>query len=478
MTNISRKLYTGLNSGAVHQPLLRPLAAAIALLISGSTHAATFTVINTNDNNVGGLREAISNANNANGADTIVFDSSIISQTIVLTGGEITISDELTITGPAPGDARGIAIDGNHSSRIFRVPNGIPLTLENLTLTSGAEVGINNPGGAIQSFGSLTLNDTIVTGNKTMGIASGGGGLFGGDITLNRSTVSGNLTNGSDSHGGGLSGGDITINQSTVSGNLTNGSGSRGGGLTGTNITINQSTISNNIVSGNRSNGGGVAASGRVILNQSTISGNSASADGGGVFNNYGSVRLDHSTVTGNSSGSGAGGVYAAHRASITIVTSITIENSVLAGNDGPHGNVSGIAVLLVRNSVFGDLESELNTNISNFNSNINISNVFSNAPDLGVLKNNGGPTQTHLPNVGSPTLDAGDNALNTDSFDQRGRGFSRIVNGKVDIGAVERQQGATSARAIPVFSLPGLLSMMIGLTALVGWRRRSQRSE
>jgi hypothetical protein len=308
-----------------------------------------------------------------------------------------------------------------------------------------------------------------------MGIASGGGGLFGGDITLNRSTVSGNLTNGSDSHGGGLSGQNITINQSTVSGNSTNGVSSGGGGLLGRNITINQSTISNNMASGNRSKGGGVAANGRIILNQSTISGNSASAEGGGLFTNGGSVRLDHSTVTGNSSGSGAGGVYAVHLASITLPTSITIENSILAGNNGPDGNVSGSAIFFVRNSIFGDLESEIFTATVNSTS---ISNVFSNVPDLGVLKNNGGPTQTHLPIVGSPALDAGDNALNTDSFDQRGRGFSRIVNGKVDIGAVERQQGAVSARAIPVFSLPGLLSMMIGLTALVGWRRRSQRSE
>lgn len=478
MTNIRRKFYTGLGSEAVQQPLLRPLAAAIALMISGSTHAATFTVTNTNDNNAGSLREAISNANTANGADTIVFDSSIISQTIVLTGGEITISDELTITGPATGDARGITIDGNHSSRIFRVPNGIPLTLENITLTGGLEVGANNPGGAIQCNGPLTLNDTIITGNQTTGRFSRGGGLFGSDMTLNRSTVSGNLTNGPYSSGGGLIGRNITLNRSTISGNSTSGLNSGGGGLSGGSITINQSTISNNMASGVRSNGGGVAASGKVILNQSTISGNSASANGGGVFNSYGSVRLDHSTVAGNSSGGGAGGVYAAHLASITIVTSITIENSILAGNDGPHGNVSGIAALFVRNSIFGDLESELNTNISNFISNINISNVFSNAPDLGVLKNNGGPTQTHLPNTTSPALDAGDNALTTNSFDQRGRGFSRIVNGKVDIGAVERQQGAASARSIPVLSLPGLLSMMISLTALVGWRKRSHRSE
>ncbi len=232
------------------------------------------------------------------------------------------------------------------------------------------------------------------------------------------------------------------------------------------------------MASGNRSNGGGLAASGRIILNHSTISGNSASAEGGGLYASGNSVRLDHSTVTGNSSGSGAGGVYGLSVGSITLPAFIAIENSILADNSGPDGNVGGIAFLFVRNSIFGDLESEIFKFDTNAVRSVSISNVFSNTPDLGVLQDNGGPTQTHLPNVGSPALDAGDNALTTNSFDQRGRGYSRIMNGKVDIGAVERQQGAASARSIPVLSLPGLLSMIVGLTALAGWRKRQYRSE
>jgi hypothetical protein len=78
--------------------------------------------------------------------------------------------------------------------------------------------------------------------------------------------------------------------------------------------------------------------------------------------------------------------------------------------------------------------------------------------PLLGPLANNGGPTQTFALLAGSPALDAGDNCvtqaahcgdpniaqLNTD---QRGAGFSRIVDGPdadttatVDIGAFEAQ--------------------------------------
>jgi len=71
--------------------------------------------------------------------------------------------------------------------------------------------------------------------------------------------------------------------------------------------------------------------------------------------------------------------------------------------------------------------------------------NVFSDAPGLGPLEDNGGPTWTHalLPN--SPALSAGSAALAMFSgqpleFDQRGPGFARVFGGAVDIGAFEDQ--------------------------------------
>lgn len=68
--------------------------------------------------------------------------------------------------------------------------------------------------------------------------------------------------------------------------------------------------------------------------------------------------------------------------------------------------------------------------------------------PLLGPLADNGGPTLTHLPGVGSPAIDQGDNAsaneiTNPNYFglpfapgDQRN--FQRIFNDTVDLGAVE----------------------------------------
>src|SRR5262249_59336165 len=56
--------------------------------------------------------------------------------------------------------------------------------------------------------------------------------------------------------------------------------------------------------------------------------------------------------------------------------------------------------------------------------------------PMLSPLGFYGGPTQTHLLLPGSPALAAGDIAFAALPYDQRG--YDRIVNGSVDIGAVE----------------------------------------
>lgn len=75
--------------------------------------------------------------------------------------------------------------------------------------------------------------------------------------------------------------------------------------------------------------------------------------------------------------------------------------------------------------------------------------------PLLQPLANNGGLTQTHALGTGSPTINAGSNALlaldilyldsdadvaETVPYDQRGFGYPRIVNLIVNIGAFEVQ--------------------------------------
>ena len=74
-------------------------AICVALLcaIAIAAHAATITVINTNDSGPGSLRQALADANDG---DTINFDPALNGQTINLTSGELVIGKDITIDGP------------------------------------------------------------------------------------------------------------------------------------------------------------------------------------------------------------------------------------------------------------------------------------------------------------------------------------------------------------------------------------------
>jgi len=61
--------------------------------------------------------------------------------------------------------------------------------------------------------------------------------------------------------------------------------------------------------------------------------------------------------------------------------------------------------------------------------------------PLLGPLQDNGGPTFTHLPLLGSPAIDAGDPNFMPPPFrDQRGPCFHRVFGRRIDIGSIETQ--------------------------------------
>ena len=105
---------------------------------------ATFTVTNTADSGTGSLRNAIASANSTAGADATVFDDSFNSpRTITLTSGQLTITNDLTITGPG---AANLTVSGNNASRVFNVDDGNfgtvrTVRIEGLTVTAGQFAG-------------------------------------------------------------------------------------------------------------------------------------------------------------------------------------------------------------------------------------------------------------------------------------------------------------------------------------------------
>ena len=94
----------------------------------------------------------------------------------------------------------------------------------------------------------------------------------------------------------------------------------------------------------------------------------------------------------------------------------------------------------------------------------INVAN-----PGLGALANNGGPTQTHALLPSSPALNAGSNTLATNAgltTDQRG--FARISNTTVDIGAFESRGFTIAATSGTPQSAPIMTAFASPLLATV----------
>jgi hypothetical protein len=449
-------------------------AALLLALGQGVATAATITVTTNNPNIAAdgqcSLIEAIVNANSdvathpdcpaGSGADTIVLPananvmlSAVYGRTYGQFGSTIglpPIASQITIEGNGAtihrqGNAPAfglMAVRGNSPPGVGLPPTPGDLTLERVTLSGGG--GSSFPFftfGGLSNGGTLSVKDSIISGN------TGGGVSNGGTLTIENSIISGNASTGVSN------GGTLTIDTSIISGN-TGGGVSNGGTL-----AVANSTISNNT---SNFRGGGISnfSYGTLTIVNSTISGNRVNQGVGGGVSNYGLLRIDNSTISGNRANRG-GGVfnyeycYSYYGRVFCTVATLALYNSLIAGNQATVApEIENTAVISASNfNMFG---SNGNAGVSGFTPGpTDIVPSVSLAQILGPLKNNAGPTQTHALVPGSPAIDAGDpNGCRDNSGalllkDQRG--FVRHVDGnndgtgRCDIGAVEFGAGSAT---------------------------------
>ena len=97
------------------------------------------------------LREAIEQANGS-GSDTIRFSAAVVGKTLVLTGGELSITDDVTIDGNNGGAAAQTTIDANQASRVLSITGGgTEATLNGWVITNGHIT--DDDGGGIPAIG-------------------------------------------------------------------------------------------------------------------------------------------------------------------------------------------------------------------------------------------------------------------------------------------------------------------------------------
>jgi len=383
-------------------------------------------------------------------------------------------------------------------------PTNETLTLIDLVVTGnragngGAGTGFGGSGGTgggILNSGKLVLMNSVVTNNRAGNGGAGGSGANGGNaggvtggssLIIINSTISNNFAGdggnaapgapgGPGGRGGGISGGGgvFTIVGSTISGNRS-GKGGNGGGFSGA----------------QGGDGGGILSQGPLNMVNSTVSNNitgdggSGTRDGGlggygGAIYNQNFLNITNCTIAENQTqgffpGLG-GGIYNFTGGTVTLKNTLIANNTVPAGGNGPDlsGTYNSQDYNLIRNTSGATINGFTTHNVTGVN------------PQLGPLANNGGLTQTHGLLTGSPALDAANNAslpadefdLDNDGnkaepvpFDQRGATFSRVVNGTVDIGAVEGVTGSVPMQLLLDTSGPAA-NQVAALDSLIFFR-------
>lgn len=382
---------------------------------------------------------------------------------------------DVTIGGPTPADGNTATNDGGG----LYVPGGSQFAGMDIIRGSISHntAGINGGGCWNTSAGPPLIDGTLIT-NNTAGDEGGGVWTSYNTLNITNATITGNTgntansgNNGADDQGGGgvfHSNGTLTISNSTISGNnaaLNNGNGGGIYNAANGNLTVDFTTID-----GNQAYfGGGIQSDDAIaVVNNSTLSGNSATSQGGGIYpyatsGMLSSLTLNHSTLSGNSAVAGAA---AGVQREGTGTSSLTLNHTTVAGNTATtsggginrdSGTLTLDSSILANNQSGTEGDSDISGDYVAATGRTSIvkahpsgtqsgsGTILTSDPLLAPLGNYGGPTQTMLPLYGSPAIDAAANS--TATTDQR----ELAVIGTPDLGATEYQESADLALLWPL---------------------------
>ncbi len=314
-----------------------------------------------------------------------------------------------------------------------------------------------NSGGGIQSNGSLVLLDCIIADNSALVGGGGGLNLVVGAADLRNCVISRNTA---ALFGGG-------VHSSAV------------GPAGGYGFRALDCTFRANRAAGS---GGGLSNAGGALLEHCTLSGNTAdgssAADqgGGGIYNFVRTVELTNATISGNRAPFGRGGGILNVTNGVAVLNGVTLAfNSAAVGHSLHDGDSASTAFTVVTSTIIshqapgpGILSTTGAIASGGFNLDSDGSGALTGPGDqsgtpfvpidplLAPLANNGGPTETHALNPGSPAIDRGtctfvDAAGNVFTVGVDQRYGPRFIDGDLnglldcDVGAYEYQPVPTA---------------------------------
>jgi len=309
----------------------------------------------------------------------------------------------------SPGDT--ITFDPTFSGQTLSVTNGHIVINKSITIDASAQTD----GVIINGHGRNRLFRPVVqTTNTLIGLT-----LTGGFTTMDGGAI--------------LNDSILTLNDCTLTGNIAN----EGGAI----FQFEPVTLNNCTIVSNYARFGGAIENdgftGPLTLNNCTLAHNVATNDGGAILNMFTTV-MNNCTVVSNQAFWGGG---------ISDCDTLFITNCIVAGNTATSPSTHQIA---------GSIDGSGGINIISTNAMVS------------PLDDYGGPTQTMPPLPGSPTIDpVGGHTNSVFATDQRG--LPRVVNGIVDVGAVEVQLASIAPIQITGAELLGDGTFQLNFSNLTG---------
>lgn len=273
----------------------------------------------------------------------------------------------LRIQGPA-------SLTQTGSSAVLVNTSPTIVTISGVTFSGATDKNMSYAGSGVINWGVMRLTDCVMTSNRTAwqgaGVSNtgtlemvncvvrnnvsnkGGGGVFSsGTLVMTGCTVENNIC--IDDAGGGILNdrGTLEVRQSFILGNIANSALTNDDMFMGT----------------NSGDGGGISnMGGTVKVIDSTISGN-AGYWGGGIYIGYdfgsSSLQISGSTISGNTAEANGGGIYS-FRGTVTVENSrIQLNTAALSYSYGHGGGISlseSTASLLAQSSVSGNLPDQI----------------------------------------------------------------------------------------------------------------------
>lgn len=503
---------------------------------------ATFLVTTLENAGPGSLRAAIDGANAADGMDVITFEATLAGGTIDLASALRITEGGLQIDGDLDDDGTpDITLDGGFQSRILEIDGDDAVILEGLVMSGGRvplgdspsggavlatgdgaltvrasvieDSSAGDSGGAIRASGALEISDSLLVGNS----AQRGGALSASDTVrvLNselRNNVADNVGGAIDAptaivedsvlvanralldEGGAVYGFNLISRRSEFAANEAGGAG--GAFWIIGDVTLEDSLFVANAASDEA--GAGAVREGAANVRNSTFIRNTAEEDGGALYlldlaDSNGGATIVHSTFNGNIAGvsgiSAVGGAIALRGG-----LGNTVANSILIGNAASTSAETDDEIFVeftdltfLASNIVGNDVLDGGTVVAS----TSVGQVFGDLASDGtvLLDSNVGPVPIAALRVAidNPALDGGDEgalaAAAGLTFDKRGDGFARVVDGdgdgvdEADLGAFEINDSPPEPLGLVVTTLADGLDPFDGETTLreaINWAARA----